>query len=78
MESITNRPDLDALPSIVTVQIAADTLGVCSNTVYKMIHIGRIPCLRVGRCIRIPKETLISCLSAETSPHGCPHRHSTL
>lgn len=45
--------DAIVLPKIMTVEDAADILGVSKMTVYRLIESGDIPHLRVGRSYRI-------------------------
>jgi len=42
------------LPRFVSPQEAADRLGICRETIYRLCKKGRIPCLRVAqRCVWI-------------------------
>ena len=43
-------------PDVITVQQAAVLLGVCKNTVYKLIKEKSLPCRRIGTAIRIRKK----------------------
>lgn len=43
-------------PDVITVEQTADLLGVCKNTVYKLIREKEIPCRRIGTAIRIRKR----------------------
>lgn len=43
---------------LLTVQEAADLLRVHRNTIYAMIHDGRLPAFKVGRAWRIRFEDL--------------------
>lgn len=42
----------------VSVPVTAQTLGVCNTNVYDACARGEIPCIRVGRRIRIPLSWL--------------------
>ena len=46
-------PDPKEEPTI-TVERAAAVLGVGRRTAYAAAERGELPCVRVGRCIRIP------------------------
>ena len=41
-----------------TVQGVADLLQVSDELVYKLIRLGKLGCIRYGRCIRIRQEDL--------------------
>ena len=43
-------------PDVITVQQAAVLLGVCKNTVYKLIKEKSLLCRRIGTAIRIRKK----------------------
>ena len=43
-------------PDVITGQQAAVLLGVCKNTVYKLIKEKSLPCRRIGTAIRIRKK----------------------
>lgn len=41
-----------------TVEEAAEALGICRARAYDMVNIEGFPVVRIGRCIRIPKDRL--------------------
>jgi len=45
-------------PRMVKVAYAAALLGVSVRTIYSVVESGELPSMRVGRCIRIPREAL--------------------
>ncbi len=51
-------------PDVLTVQQAAQALGVCENSVYRLIHERQLACRRVGRKILVPKVCLIDYLTS--------------
>jgi len=54
------QPDmLGLLPEMLTVAQAAAVLRIHPMTAYKMTSNGTIPCVRLGRLIRVPKSALI-------------------
>lgn len=50
----------------LSVTEAARELGVGKNTAYDLIRANRLPHLRIGRNIRIPRQALESWLQQET------------
>lgn len=56
---------------VMTVKEAADALGVCKASVYRLVKDQTIGCRRVGRRILIPKVCLIQYVKAAqyTVPH---------
>ena len=47
---------------------AASALGLCQNTIYKMVKRGRIKSVKVERKILIPRAELIRLLSGQSDP----------
>ena len=43
-------------PRFVTVAEVADLMRVSKMTVYRMIHSGDIPAIRVGKSFRVPQQ----------------------
>lgn len=41
-----------------TVSQAAAVMGVCQDTVYRMVADGRLLCMHFGRAIRIPRHAV--------------------
>lgn len=58
------RPTLIADAETYTADEAAAKLGVCVDTVYRMVARGRFPvqAIRIGRRIRIPRAALDAAL----------------
>ncbi|MET9493498.1 helix-turn-helix domain-containing protein [Streptomyces sp. NPDC006552] len=58
------------LPLVVDLRTAAQALGLCSATAYKLIHEGTFPCrfLRLGWQYRIPTADLLRALGIEERP----------
>jgi excisionase family DNA binding protein len=40
-------------PTLLTVSEVADMLRVSTMAVYRLVSIGEIPAVRIGRCVRI-------------------------
>lgn len=60
------------LPVVLTPAEAMDILGVGKNTLYRMLHSGQLPAIRIGRIWRINLESLQAYLShPPTLPNGC-------
>ena len=45
---------LEGAPRFVTVAEVADLMRVSRMTVYRMIHAGQMPAVRMGRSFRVP------------------------
>lgn len=45
-------------PRFVTVAEVAELMRVSKMTVYRMIHSGDIPAIRVGKSFRVPQEAV--------------------
>ncbi|MFD7546292.1 helix-turn-helix domain-containing protein [Streptomyces sp. NPDC059578] len=58
------------LPLVVDLRTAAQALGLCRATAYKLVHQGRFPCrvLRLGWQYRIPTTDLLRALGIEERP----------
>ncbi|HLS03600.1 MAG TPA: helix-turn-helix domain-containing protein [Actinomycetales bacterium] len=53
----------DARAQFLTVAEVADTLRVSRMTVYRLIHSGEVPSMRVGHTFRVPKTAVDAMLS---------------
>jgi excisionase family DNA binding protein len=42
----------------LTVAEVADALRVSKMTIYRLVHDGRLPAIRVGRSFRVPESSL--------------------
>ena len=49
-------------PDVLTVQQIAELMGVCKNTVYKLIKENQLSCRRIGTAIRVRKKDVMSFL----------------
>ena len=58
------------LPVAVDLRTAARALGICTQTAYRLIHRGIVPCpvLRVGGRFRVPTTPLMRILGIEERP----------
>lgn len=49
----------------MTVQEAADALGISRNTAYELVHQGQIPSVRLGRRLLVPTKALHAWLEGQ-------------
>ncbi|GGC09041.1 helix-turn-helix domain-containing protein [Cellulomonas carbonis] len=50
----------------LTVAEVADTMRVSRMTVYRLVHGGELPAVRVGRSFRVPQDALDAYLEASS------------
>ncbi len=56
-------------PRYLTVEEVADVMRVSKMTVYRLLHSGEMPGVRVGRSFRVPQDALEAYLrSSATAP----------
>lgn len=55
---------LKDFPDVLTVKQVAEVLGICENSVYRLINSKVIGSKRVGRKILVPKVCLIDFLTS--------------
>ena len=51
-------------PDVLTVHQTAELMGVCRNTVYKLLKENQLSCRRIGTAIRIRKKDVMTFLRA--------------
>ena len=51
-------------PRFLTVAEVAELIRVSKMTVYRMVHAGEIPAVRVGRSFRVPQAAVEELLSS--------------
>jgi len=51
------------LPRFVSPQEAAEQLGVCRETIYRLCASGRLPYLRVGSSLRLVLADVVAALT---------------
>ncbi|MHA3700758.1 helix-turn-helix domain-containing protein [Jatrophihabitans sp. YIM 134969] len=74
-QRIDPRPEMDLRPAphgaglehsvgverlLLTVEQAADQLGVCRTTMYQLLNAGQVRSVRIGRSRRVPRAALSS------------------
>lgn len=47
-----------AAPQFLTVTEVAEVMRVSKMTVYRLIHAGELPAIRVGKSFRVPKAAI--------------------
>jgi excisionase family DNA binding protein len=52
--------DPEQLPLFMTVDQAADVLGIGRSAAYDAIRYGQLPAVRFGRRLRVPKAALLT------------------
>lgn len=64
-------------PAFVTVAEVADLMRVSKMTVYRMIHSGDIPAVRVGKSFRVPQTAVQQMIGGKLdqwNAEGCATR----
>ena len=61
----SNYRSFDDLPLTLTVEEAGQILRVGRNTAYELVRCGKLPSVRVGKQIRIPRQALLDYLSLQ-------------
>ncbi|MGO1315924.1 MAG: helix-turn-helix domain-containing protein [Cellulomonadaceae bacterium] len=54
----------DQAPAFLTVAEVADAMRVSRMTVYRLVHSGELPAIRVGKSFRVPEQALAAYLRA--------------
>jgi len=57
-------------PGTITVEQAAERLGISRSAAYRCVQLGQIPALRLGRFWRVPVARLEAMLSADPTLGG--------
>ncbi len=58
-----------AQPRFLTVAEVAEQMRVSNMTVYRILHSGELPAIRVGRSFRVPAEALEKYLATNVVGH---------
>ncbi len=53
-----NYTDYENLPLFLTIEDVTNVLGIGKNTAYTLVRSGSLQSIRVGRQLRIPKESI--------------------
>lgn len=62
---MTSGPDRPRL-RYLTVAEVAEVMRVSKMTVYRLVHSGELPAVRVGRSFRVPQDALDAYLEASS------------
>lgn len=54
----------------ITVEQAAERLGISRSAAYRCVHLGQIPALRLGRRLKVPTDKLEAMLTADPTLGG--------
>lgn len=54
----------------LTVEQAAERLGISRSAAYRCVHLGQIPALRLGRKLKVPTDRLEAMLAADPTLGG--------
>lgn len=57
--------DLQNLPATLTVEQAAEVLGISRRSAYRAVERGDLPTLRLGRRLLVPTARLLAILGVE-------------
>lgn len=55
----------ESMPLTLTVRDIADTLSIGRNQAYELVNAGQLHSVRIGKQIRVPKDSFISFLRTE-------------
>lgn len=62
--------DAQPTPRFVTVSEVADVMRVSKMTVYRLIHAGELPAIRVGKSFRVPYAAVQDLLESSWPAEG--------
>ena len=57
----------DELPLFLNAEMVANVLGVSSTVCYEMMHAGKLPVIRIGNRLIVPKEKFLEWIEKNTS-----------
>ena len=63
----SGRLNGDELPLFLNAEMVANVLGVSSTICYEMMHAGKLPVLRIGSRLIVPKEKFLQWIEKNTS-----------
>lgn len=53
--------------AILTAKEAAQVAKVCTKTMYEWCHMDGFPVIRIGNCVRIPRDLFMDWLNAQAT-----------
>src|SRR5437867_478756 len=60
----------DNLPAVMTVEEVARFLRIGRSAAYELVRLKVIPSVRLGRLIRVPRDSLLAWLAKEKTAEG--------
>ena len=57
--------DLAGLPAMLTMRQVQEVLGISRPKVYELAHTQGFPAIRIGRTIRVPRQSLVTWIEAQ-------------
>ncbi|MFG6350207.1 MAG: helix-turn-helix domain-containing protein [Oscillospiraceae bacterium] len=68
--------DFDSVPDVLTLSDLQNVLQIGRSTAYRLVRTREVRSIRIGRCIRIPKQFLAEyvqtrCISVEDRQRMC-------
>ena len=60
--------DVASLPPVLTVMEMARVLRIGRSSAYELVRTGVVPCVRVGKLVRIPRDAFLLWLESEKPP----------
>ncbi|QPK81559.1 helix-turn-helix domain-containing protein [Schaalia sp. ZJ405] len=61
--------DQQSAPRFLTVMEVADIMRVSKMTVYRLIHSGQMPAIRVGKSFRVPQAAVTQMIDLGLADH---------
>ncbi len=62
--------DQQSAPRFMTVAEVADLMRVSKMTVYRLIHSGEMPAIRVGKSFRVPEAAVGQIINSGLADHS--------
>ncbi|MDC4233527.1 helix-turn-helix domain-containing protein [Actinomyces sp. B33] len=62
--------DQQSAPRFMTVSEVADIMRVSKMTVYRLIHSGQMPAIRVGKSFRVPQAAVAQLIESGLVDHS--------
>jgi excisionase family DNA binding protein len=56
---------MDDLPLVLTVEQVAKVMNIARGKAYELIHCQGFPAVRIGRCVRIPRDAFLRWLTEQ-------------
>ena len=52
---------------VVTINEVTEMLKIGKNTAWKLIHSGQIKTFNIGKCVKIPKKSVVDYVTQQTA-----------